>query len=79
MSLVESQEEFVMVFRRRSTRRKAPTLARQLVLLSVFFGIAMVVAPGAGAIALIWAIAFFAILFGIMQCMFAFRLRRLKS
>lgn len=28
-----------MVFRRRSTRRKAPTLARQLVLLSVFFGI----------------------------------------
>lgn len=47
--------------------------------LSVLFGVALIVAPGAGAIALIWVIAFYAILFGVMQCAFAFRLRRLKS
>lgn len=47
--------------------------------LSVLFGLALIVAPGAGAIALIWVIAFYAILFGVMQCAFAFRLRRLKS
>ncbi|HRF09589.1 MAG TPA: HdeD family acid-resistance protein [Xanthobacteraceae bacterium] len=47
--------------------------------LSVLFGLALIVAPGAGALALIWVIAFYAILFGVMQCAFAFRLRRLKS
>lgn len=47
--------------------------------LSVLFGLALIVAPVAGAIALIWVIAFYAILFGVMQCAFAFRLRRLKA
>lgn len=47
--------------------------------LSVLFGIVLVVAPGAGAIALIWVIAFYAVLFGVLQVAFAFRLRRLKA
>jgi len=41
---------------------------------SVLFGILLLVQPGAGALALVWIIAFYAILFGILNIAFAFRL-----
>ena len=44
-------------------------------LLSVLFGIVVLIAPGAGAIGLIWAIAIYSILFGITFVALAFRLR----
>jgi uncharacterized membrane protein HdeD (DUF308 family) len=43
--------------------------------LSVLFGIVVLIAPGAGALGLIWAIAAYSILFGIMFVALAFRLR----
>jgi len=42
---------------------------------SVLFGVIMLVAPGAGAVGLIWAIASFAIVFGILMVMAAFKLK----
>jgi uncharacterized membrane protein HdeD (DUF308 family) len=44
--------------------------------LSVLFGAFILVRPGAGALALIWVIGFYAILAGIMMVGFAFRLKR---
>lgn len=43
--------------------------------LSVLFGIIVLVAPGAGALALLWLIGAYAIVAGIMLVGFAFRLR----
>ena len=42
---------------------------------SLLFGIALVVAPGAGALALIWLIGAYAIIFGVLLLGLAFRLR----
>ena len=42
---------------------------------SVLFGVIMLVAPGAGAVGLIWAIASYAIVFGILMVMAAFKLK----
>jgi uncharacterized membrane protein HdeD (DUF308 family) len=44
-------------------------------LLSVLFGIALAVWPGAGALALVWMIAAYAIIFGVLMIILAFRLR----
>lgn len=44
--------------------------------LSVIFGIVLLLRPGAGALALVWLIGSYAILFGILNIAFAFRLRR---
>lgn len=44
--------------------------------LSVLFGIAIAVMPEAGALALVWLIALYAILFGVLNIGFAFRLRQ---
>lgn len=44
--------------------------------LSVLFGIVLLVQPGAGALALVWLIGVYAILFGILNIAFAFRLRQ---
>jgi len=41
---------------------------------SVLFGIVLLVRPGTGALALVWVIATYAILFGILNIAFAFRL-----
>ena len=43
--------------------------------ISVLFGAIMLVAPGAGAVGLIWAIASFAVLFGILLVMAALKLK----
>jgi len=47
--------------------------------LSVLFGILLFVMPGAGALALIWLIAFFAIAFGILMVGFAFKVKSVKT
>ena len=47
--------------------------------LSVVFGLYLWLFPGAGAIALIWLIAAFAIVSGVMLLVFAFRLRSLAN
>lgn len=47
-------------------------------ILAVAFGILLVVAPDAGALALVWTIATYAVLFGIVLLVLAFRLRGLR-
>lgn len=47
--------------------------------LSILFGIAIVVNPGAGAIALAWIIGWFAIVFGATLIAMAFRLRSARQ
>lgn len=44
--------------------------------ISVLFGIALVVMPGAGILSLIWLIGFWAVLFGVLCILLAFRLRK---
>jgi uncharacterized membrane protein HdeD (DUF308 family) len=44
-------------------------------LLSVFFGIVIMVQPGAGALTLLWLIALYAIIFGIILVVLAFKAR----
>jgi uncharacterized membrane protein HdeD (DUF308 family) len=46
---------------------------------SVIFGIILLVAPGAGALALIWLIAAYAIVFGVLLLLLAFRLRGISQ
>jgi uncharacterized membrane protein HdeD (DUF308 family) len=46
--------------------------------LSVLFGLALVVSPGAGALALVWMIGAYAIAFGILLIAFGFRLHGLS-
>lgn len=45
-------------------------------LLSIAFGLLVVLRPGAGAIALTWLIGWFAICFGVLLLVLAFRLRK---
>jgi uncharacterized membrane protein HdeD (DUF308 family) len=45
-------------------------------IVSVLFGLGVLIFPGAGALALIWLIATFAIAFGILWIVLAFRLRK---
>ena len=44
--------------------------------LSVLFGLLVMIAPGAGALGLIWVIASYSILFGILFIGLALRLRK---
>jgi uncharacterized membrane protein HdeD (DUF308 family) len=43
--------------------------------LSVLFGLVLLIAPGPGAIGLIWVIATYAVVFGVLLVMLAFRLK----
>jgi len=43
--------------------------------ISVLFGLAVLVMPGAGALALVWLIGTYAILYGVLLVAFAFRLK----
>lgn len=45
-------------------------------ILSVLFGIAVLLSPGAGALAIVWVIAAYAVLAGVLMIAFSFRLRR---
>ena len=47
-------------------------------LLSIVFGVLLFVFPGAGAVSLVWMIGIYAIVFGISEIIFAFRLRGLR-
>jgi uncharacterized membrane protein HdeD (DUF308 family) len=47
-------------------------------LLSILFGILLFVFPAAGAVSVIWVIGIYAIVFGISEIIFAFRLRGLR-
>lgn len=47
--------------------------------LGVIFGILLVIWPGAGALAMIWLIAVFAILYGITLCVLAFKVKSLAK
>jgi len=44
--------------------------------LSVLFGIVLLIAPGAGALALIWVIGAYAIVFGVLMVMAALKLKK---
>lgn len=46
--------------------------------LSVLFGLALLVLPGPGALALVWLIGSFAVAYGITLVIFAFRMRQYK-
>jgi uncharacterized membrane protein HdeD (DUF308 family) len=48
-------------------------------LLSVVFGILLFVSPSAGAVSIIWLIGLYAITFGVIEMIFAFRLRSLGN
>ena len=45
-------------------------------IISVIFGIIILIAPGAGAVALVWWIAIYSIVFGILFVAFSLRLRK---
>lgn len=47
-------------------------------ILSVVFGIIVIARPGAGAVAMVWLIALYAIIFGILFVAFGLRLRNLS-
>ncbi len=46
---------------------------------ALFFGLIVVVSPGAGALAVTFLIGFFALVYGILQIAFAFRLRSIAQ
>jgi len=46
---------------------------------SLVFGLALAIAPGTGALALLWLIAAFAVLIGVLAIIWGFRLRKLAS
>jgi len=44
--------------------------------LSVLFGVVLLLAPGPGAVGLIWVIAAYAVVFGVLLVMLSFRLKK---
>lgn len=62
---------------RREIRNEWLLIAAGIV--SVIAGGAMAVFPGAGAVALVWLIGVFAVVFGVLLLLVAFRLRDLRE
>ncbi|MGE8656220.1 MAG: HdeD family acid-resistance protein [Achromobacter sp.] len=48
-------------------------------LVSVLFGVMLVMQPGAGALALVWVIGIYAVFFGILLLVFSFRLKQHRA
>jgi uncharacterized membrane protein HdeD (DUF308 family) len=48
-------------------------------ILSIIFGVALVANPAAGALAVVWIIGIYALVFGLMMIVLAFRLRGLPG
>jgi uncharacterized membrane protein HdeD (DUF308 family) len=46
---------------------------------SIIFGILLIAQPGAGAISIVWLLGAYALLFGILTLMLAFRLRGMRE
>jgi uncharacterized membrane protein HdeD (DUF308 family) len=46
---------------------------------SIIFGILLIAQPGAGAISIVWLLGGYALIFGILTLMFAFRLRGMRE
>src|SRR5262245_47224996 len=46
---------------------------------SIIFGILLIAQPGAGGIAIVWLLGAYALLFGILTLLFAFRLRGMRG
>lgn len=70
--------EIIAAFHLRRELRNEWLLALNGVL-SVLLGVALVVAPGAGALAVLWLIGVFAIVVGILMIILGFRLKGLKD
>jgi uncharacterized membrane protein HdeD (DUF308 family) len=47
--------------------------------LSIVFGVLLLIAPGAGALAVVWMIGFYAILSGVLLLTLAFRIKKLAT
>ena len=47
--------------------------------LSVAFGVMMILSPGAGVLAVLWVIGAFAVAYGVLLILFAFKLRKLPA
>jgi uncharacterized membrane protein HdeD (DUF308 family) len=48
-------------------------------IVSIAFGILLILQPGAGALSIVWLIGFYALLFGILTLILSFRLRGLRD
>jgi uncharacterized membrane protein HdeD (DUF308 family) len=48
-------------------------------IVSILFGIVLLAAPGAGAVAVVWLIASYAIIFGVLMIALALRLRGMSQ
>jgi uncharacterized membrane protein HdeD (DUF308 family) len=70
--------EIVAAYRLREVIKGEALLALNGVV-SVIFGVVLILFPGAGAIAVIWLIAAYAIASGIMLLLLAFRLRAMRQ
>jgi uncharacterized membrane protein HdeD (DUF308 family) len=75
-ALISGVLDIIVAIRRRRVIEREWLLALRG-LASVLFAVIVVIAPGAGALALIWLIGIYAIVFGVLQIAFALRLRSL--
>ena len=48
-------------------------------IVSVIFGVLLFVRPGTGALTVVWLIGVYAVFFGILQLVLAFKLKRFKE
>jgi uncharacterized membrane protein HdeD (DUF308 family) len=77
-SLARGVFEIIDAIRLRKQIENEWTLAL-MGLLSVVFGLAVLIAPGAGALALIWVIGAYAVVLGILLVALAIKLRRASA